>query len=33
VGRRERRFTIWFDADQAGVVTAMLVDGATVFTR
>ena len=27
------RFTIWFDTDQAGVVTAMLVDGATVFTR
>jgi hypothetical protein len=27
------RFTIWFDADQAGVVTAMLIDGATVFTR
>jgi hypothetical protein len=27
------RFTIWFEADAGGEVTAMLIDGATVFTR
>ncbi len=30
---RSGRFTIWFDADPAGAIAAMLVDGATVFTR
>jgi hypothetical protein len=27
------RFTVWFDADPAGEIAAMLIDGATVFTR
>jgi hypothetical protein len=27
------RFTIWFETDQAGDITAMLVDGATAFVR
>jgi hypothetical protein len=27
------RFTVWFEADAGGAVTAMLIDGATVFTR
>jgi hypothetical protein len=30
---RSGRFTVWFDADPAGAIAAMLVDGATVFTR